>query len=146
MWLAIYSLVAGKYLWNGMGIRRKMSRIYLVFDDKHIEYVFLSFEEYTYISLAYYNIALNRISEKQLVDLSCISNIERNIIAYLIEQKTLWRRRKKPAYGRHRISWPMLIEAPITKEIFFWGGRTDAHTDVLREGGWSHMSCESAEI
>ena len=66
-----------------------MSRIYLVFDDKHIEYVFLSFEEYTYISLAYYNIALNRISEKQLVDLSCISNIERNIIAYLIEQKTL---------------------------------------------------------
>ena len=42
---------------------------------------------------------------------------------------------KNPAYRRHRISWLMLIEALITKEIFFWGGLMDPHTDVLREGG-----------
>ena len=51
---------------------------------------------------------------------------------------------KNPAYKRHRISPPMLIETQITKETFFWGGRLDGHTDVLRNGGV--LTCHAREL
>ena len=59
---------------------------------------------------------------------------------------------KNSAYGRHQIYWPMLIEVPIPKSNFFWGGgdvrtdiqrygQTDGHTDGRRRGGFTfHMS------
>ena len=51
---------------------------------------------------------------------------------------------KNPAYRRHRISWPLLIETPITKERKknVWG-RTDGLTDILREGG---LTCHSRAL
>ena len=57
--------------------------------------------------------------------------------------KNVW---KNPAYGRHRISWPMRIEAPILKE-FFLGACMDGLTEVqtYRAEGGGHMSCYSAK-
>ena len=55
--------------------------------------------------------------------------------------------RKKSKYGRHQISPPMLIEAPITKENYFWGRHTDGRADILRKrGGGSHVMLERGNL
>ena len=65
---------------------------------------------------------------------------------YLLKNKKICEAEKKSKYGRHQISRPMLIEAPITTENYFWGGRTDGRADILRKWGGSHVMLERGNL